>query len=167
MLHFLFTGEYQTLGLDSHDIEATALAEFKVGILAYCAALSCDLEVLRDLAKGEIIKAAPGVSLSDLQRTIREVGTKLPLDDDWFSTQMQLWIRARLDANETLFTKGRLLTIVGQDAVFDRAVTKAVVDMYARLLTSVKEREQVTAVSEDQRSLSKEQIEGASCLPCP
>jgi len=77
------------------------------------------------------------LSVFDLQCIAEEVSTKLPQQDDWFSTGIQKWIRTRLTADGTLFTDQRLLDVIGRSTIFDKAVVKSLMEMYVEKIANI------------------------------
>lgn len=130
LIHYLYTGQYQTLALGSLPEEARIATEFKRSVLAYCAARMCGIEGLEEITKGKIEELSQELSIFDLQKVTEEVSTKLPRKGDWFSAQMNKWIKSALVANDTLLAEPRFLDVIGHSAVFDRAVVKGLTEMY-------------------------------------
>jgi hypothetical protein len=130
LIHYLYTTQYQTLALGSVPDEARIATEFKRSVLAYCAARLCGIESLEELTKVKIEELSQALSIFDLQRVAEEVATKLPRKGDWFSAQMNKWIKAALVADDSLLTKTDFLDAIGKSDVFDRAVVKGLIEMY-------------------------------------
>ena len=130
LIHFLYTGQYQTLPLTSLPDEARVATEFKRSVLTYCAARVCVIEKLEELAKDKIEELSKGLSVFHLQGVTEEVASKLPRKNDWFSTQMNKWIKEALAGDDTLLSEKRFLNAIGGSAIFDRAVVKCLVEMY-------------------------------------
>lgn len=131
LIHYLFTGQYQTLALDPDDVRI--VTEFKRSVLAYCAARLCGIERLEELTKAKVEELSKGLSIFDIQKVAEEVSPKLPRKGDWFSTQINKWIKAALMADDILPTEGRLIEVIGRCTIFDKAVVKGLGEMYSEL----------------------------------
>ena len=129
-IHYLYTGKYQTLGLGTVPEEARVATEFRRSVLAYCAARICGIEKLEELTKEKIEELSKELSIFNLQGVAEEVSSKLPKKGDWFSAQMNKWIKAALVSNDSLLQENGFLDIIGRSAVFDRAVVKSLTEMY-------------------------------------
>ena len=138
LIHYIYTGQYQTLGLESVPFDLRATTEFKRGVLAYCAALLCGIESLEVLTREKMEESNKDLSLFDMQRVVEEVTPKLPRNDKWFPEHMQRWIKAKMVDDDTLITEGRLLDVIGRSALFDRAVVKGVAEMYSEQAAKAK-----------------------------
>ena len=131
LIHYLYTGEYQVLGLESIPLEARTPEEFKTSILAYCAARHCGIDSLEDLTKTKIEQLGNDLSIFDLHRVAEQVSAKLPGDADWFSAQLNRWIKSALQADDHLLSDENLFNLVR--GTFDKAILKAVAEMYTKL----------------------------------
>ena len=127
LIHYLYTGQYETLPQGS---DATVATEFRRGVLAYCAAKLCGIEKLEEITKEKIEELSKNLSIFNLQGVAEEVAPKLPRKGDWFSAQMNKWIKAALVQDDGLLSEKGFLDIIGRSAVFDRAVVKSLTEMY-------------------------------------
>jgi len=139
LIHYIYTGRYQTLGLDSIPSDLRTTIEFKRSVLAYCSALLCGIETLEELTKAKMEELSKELSIFDIQLVVEEVTPKLPQNDDWFPEQMQTWIKCKLMADDTLLIDGRLLDAIGRSALFDKAVVKGITEMYSEQVAKVKD----------------------------
>jgi hypothetical protein len=129
LIHFIYTGRYQILGLGIAPAEHKAATEFKRNVLAYCAARLCGIAKLEEFAKAKTEELQKELSIFDLQRISQEISSKLPHHDNWFSIAIQRWIKTRLTDDVMLLTDERLPEIIGKSTVFDRAVVKSLIDI--------------------------------------
>jgi len=77
VIHYLFTGNYQTLKPVDFQPPST-LSEHQKSGLAYCAARLYELESLESLAKEQIEKLEQSLSVFDITNTTRIILHKLP-----------------------------------------------------------------------------------------
>ena len=138
LIHFIYTERYQTLGLGSIPNDERARANFERSVLAYCAARLCGIEKLEEVTKERIERFGETLSVFDIQAVVENVSPKLPQNEIWFSEHLHKWIKADLMTNETLLTESHILHVIGRNALFDRAVVKAIAEMYSEKLAEVK-----------------------------
>ena len=130
LIHYLYTGFYQTLNLASLPNDVKTATEFKRSVLTYCAARLCGIEKLEELTKLKIEELSKELSLFDIQHVAEEVAPKLPRSGDWFSSQVNKLVKASLMTDDNLLRDRRLYELVGRSAVFDRALVKSLAEMY-------------------------------------
>jgi hypothetical protein len=159
LIHYLYTGQYQTLGSAAlPDVERTP-TEFKRSVLTYCAARLCGIGELEELTKSKIENLSKDLSIFDIQRVTEEISGKLPRHGDWFSAQVDSWAKAALSADDNLLTNSRIVDAIGRNAIFDKALMKALTEMYTELKAKVK---QPFAGGGRSRTISVEQEETPS-----
>lgn len=173
LIHYLLTGQYQTLGSDSVPDDWKAATEFKRSVQAYCAAILCGIEGLEDFAKTKMEELSSELSVFDMQRVLEEMSTKLPQNDAWLPGQMHKWIKGKLVLDDTLLTEGLVLDVIGRSALFDRAVVQGVTDMYSlekakvRIALNWKDSERVSQDSTTATSKANGAAEGKISLALP
>src|SRR5579871_1033538 len=157
LIHYLYTNQYQTLAPAATLPEEAKIAiGFKRSVLAYCAARLCGIEKLEEITKAKIEELSQELSIFDLQKVAKEVSTKLPKKSDWFSAQMNKWIKAALVANDNLLAEERFLEVIGHSAVFDRAVVKCLTEMYGE------QKAKNSTVHESESSVEQEPMIGST-----
>lgn len=134
LIHFIYTGQYEILGLDSASHDAKTATAFKRSVLAYFSALLCGIDKLGELTKEKMEELSKDLSIFDLQRILEEVYPKLPRDETWLPDRLQVWVKEKLDDDDdaTVLTDGRLLDVTGRIPLFDRAVLKGLAEMYIK-----------------------------------
>ncbi|KIW06417.1 uncharacterized protein PV09_02868 [Verruconis gallopava] len=130
LIHFIYTQQYQSLGLGGIPENVRAKAEFKRSILAYFAARLCEISTLEVLTKEKMEHFSKRISIYDVQEIITSVATKLPKDDIWFPEHLYRWVKGILRENDTIVSQERLLNVVGKCPLFDKALFKSVAEMY-------------------------------------
>lgn len=85
IVHFLHTGQYQTLPNDDEEtIPHNSKADFKKAIVAFLAAKKQRLTALKELAKDEIFQCAEGLSIVQVSHGVgKDVLTELAEDAAW------------------------------------------------------------------------------------
>jgi hypothetical protein len=158
LIHFIYTGRYETLPLGPIPDDAKKTAEFKRSVLAYCAARLCGIEALEDVTKVKMEEFRLGLSVFDLQHITEEVSSKLPQNNDWYSENLHNWIKDELVAHVTTITEGKLPNTIGRSVLFDRAVVKCIAEMYSEILA----KNAHPVVSENGTSSEKELTLGST-----
>jgi len=130
LIHYLYTKEYQTLSLTSLPDDVRTANEFKRSVLAYCAARLCGIEKLEELTKAKIEELSKELSIFDIQSVAEEVTPKLPRGGDWFTSQVNKWVKASLTKDDNVLRDWRLYRMVGKSTLFDRALIKAIAELY-------------------------------------
>jgi len=129
-IHYLYTGRYQTLSLGSLPDDVKTATEFKRSVLTYFAARLCGIEKLEELTKVKIEELSKELSVFDIQHVAEEVAPKFPRSGDWFSSQVDKWVKTALIANDNLLRDRRLYELVGRSTMFDRALVRSIAEMY-------------------------------------
>ena len=130
LVHFLFTGDYNTLGLGGVPEHVRATAEFKRSILAYCAARLCTIIALEELTKAEMERYSKQISISELHKVVLDIDDKIPADDLWFPEHLFRWVKNIFHENDDLVVDRVLLDLIGQCSLFDKAVVRSLSEMY-------------------------------------
>lgn len=139
MIHYLYTHQYQILGVDSLPDDERIPTEVKLSVLAYCAAKLCGIDELEALSKTKVEELSKHLSIFDIQRVTEEVAGKLPRHGDWFSTQVDAWVKAALMSDDALLSDNRIVDPIGRNAVFDKALVKCLTEMYFDLKSKLKQ----------------------------
>lgn len=135
VVHFLCTGNYETLRTTSEPGVSRMAIEFRKSMLVYQAARKYDLYGLQTYAKKYIEMFDESMSIFDRMEAAREIYSKLPKDETWLASYIdkQLQIAFSLDTN--IFQREEFYDGVGRDPVFDKAVMRTVVNIYSEVLS--------------------------------
>ncbi|KAH3434733.1 hypothetical protein KXW39_002477 [Aspergillus fumigatus] len=135
VVHFLCTGNYETLRTTSEPGVSQMAIEFRKSMLVYQAARKYDLYGLQTYAKKYIEMFGESMSIFDRMEAAREIYSKLPKDETWLASYInkQLQIAFSLDTN--IFQREEFYDGVGRDPVFDKAVMRTVVNIYSEVLS--------------------------------
>ncbi|KAJ9666184.1 hypothetical protein H2201_003618 [Coniosporium apollinis] len=130
LVHYLYTGTYQTLRPKGVSLDAIRIIEYKRSVLAYCAARRHGLPGLASLAKRNIKNLDKEISIFEFLDIASEACQKLPKTELWFSEFVQARIKAVLEANEDLLADQNLLGRIGKVAASDKTLMTGMVKTY-------------------------------------
>jgi hypothetical protein len=132
LVHFLYTGRYNTL--EPRDAASrTALSQYKLGTCAYCAAIRYKLPGLAELAKQTMIAQQDNLSIFDVLIVAREHAFPLlPDDEGWFSGYLEDAIHAAVTKDADLFTRPGFVDQIEGDRRYRQVVMKAIVNSYSQ-----------------------------------
>jgi hypothetical protein len=104
VIHYLFTGNYQSLKPVQFQPQPTRM-EYQRSGLAYCAARSYGLGGLESLAKEQMKKLEQSLSVFSIIDTARIVFHKLPESDEWYLNHLEESIRPFIEQDRSLFLR--------------------------------------------------------------
>ena len=110
MIHFLFTWEYETFGVQT----SLGIEGYKRNLLVYHAALICQIEELESIAKERAEVWWKHCHSLKSRRLPKRYLPKLNDTDVWFSNHVEERAMASFEADEALFASdGHLIGIIG------------------------------------------------------
>ena len=132
MVHFLYTGRYNTL--EPRDADArTPLSQYKLGTCAYCAAIRYKLPGLAELAKQTMLALQEDLTILDVLVVAREHAFPLlPEDETWFSSYLEDAIHTAVTKDADLFTRPGFVDQIEGDRRYRQVVMKAIVNSYSQ-----------------------------------
>ncbi|KAK9607401.1 hypothetical protein V6Z93_000947 [Aspergillus fumigatus] len=135
IVHFLCTGNYETLRTASETGVSKIAIEYRRSMLVYEAANKYGLYDLKAYAKKYIEMFGKSMSIFDRMEAAREIYSKLPKDEIWLTGYIykQLQIAFSLDRN--IFQRVDFYDGVGKDPNYDKDVMKMVVNIYSEVLS--------------------------------
>lgn len=147
LVHYLYTGTYQTL--KPTDVSAAAsdnttglegsgkarkldrLLEYKRSVRLYCTAKTYGLFRLETLCMVQIESFKDGVSIWDTLDIAEEAYKKLPIDGAvWFSMYLEGKMEAAMERDKHLLTRKKFLDRIGRTTEFDKALMKIIAKIY-------------------------------------
>jgi hypothetical protein len=134
LVHYLYTGTYQTLDDLNCSLAEQIHSEFKRAVLAYATAKKYELHGLEELAKDKIEHFGADMNIHDVVETIKDEYSKLPGNSTWFLDFLKEKARAAFEVDHTVFTKvdffGRI-----DDAALTKVLAKCVMELYEEKVT--------------------------------
>jgi hypothetical protein len=106
LVHYLYTGTYQTLGTLSFPDSTRPGVEFKRAVLAYQAAKTYELPGLQKLAKGSIERFGSGMDIFDVLEATKDILTNLSHCLPWFYGYLEEKVKLSFEKDHTIFASG-------------------------------------------------------------
>ncbi|KAB8079105.1 hypothetical protein BDV29DRAFT_112192 [Aspergillus leporis] len=136
LVHYLYTGEYETLRDSPDPSTPKRTTEYRRSVLVYLAARKYGLEGLESHAKHYMEVFDRDVPTSDILRIARSIYSRLPKDDTWFQEYVRVKVEDEFEADSGAFKRDWFLGGFGRDAGFDRLLVRIVVDVYSEKLAA-------------------------------
>ncbi|CRL21979.1 unnamed protein product [Penicillium camemberti] len=140
VLHFLYTGGYETVSSPLDEGVSDLAREYKRSVLVYYASRTWGLTDLEILAKQKMEHLDEDLPILEILRVVRDVFSRLPADETWLPS----YIRGNLQRLPKPEVAGLDLhafyNILGQDHQFDNAVMKMILEMLSISLCSMKDQ---------------------------
>lgn len=146
LVHYLYTGNYQTLKLPtisseapdgaenptatSMTPEAHSLLEYSRSVRLYCVARTYGLDGLEDMSLCHIENSQDGISIWNVLDLAKKAYEKLPDEEFWFTGYLRRKIEAALGEEADLLTRKEFLGHVGTVKKFDQALMKIIAELY-------------------------------------
>jgi hypothetical protein len=137
LVHYLYTGAYQTLKPQGVSGPPDSTTEYRRGILVYCAARSYRLDGLTDHAMRNMGLFDKHLSIFDILDIVREMYPKLLGDEIWLPDYLKTKIEAAFEADETIFTQERFLNHISEATTFNKALVMIMVRIYTDKITNM------------------------------
>ncbi|KAF7164511.1 hypothetical protein CNMCM6106_001029 [Aspergillus hiratsukae] len=135
VVHFLCTGNYETLQTAS-DPDVTNMAiEYRRSMLVYHAARKYDLYDLEMYAKKYIEMFGDSMSAFDRMEAAREIYSKLPQDEVWLPSYVNEQLRMLFSLDKKVFQREEFYHGVGKDPAFEKAIMRMIVNIYSEVLS--------------------------------
>jgi hypothetical protein len=133
-VHYLYTGNYQTL--KPHN----GTTEYRRGILTYFAAKLYGLDSLADHAMRTVGLFDKEVSIFQILDIASNVYPKLLKDELWYPDHLKTKIEAAFKADETMFAQERFLNYISEATAFNKVLVKIMVGAYTDKIKSMAEK---------------------------
>lgn len=141
LVHFLYTGAYQTLKLQDVSNDFEKAREYLRACSVYRTARSYGLYSLADLAVQNMELLDKESSLFQILDMAKDIYPKLLEDDVWFPEYLKTKIKAAFEEDETIFTQERFLNYLGEAAAFSRVLAKIMVDTLTDKIKSIAKKD--------------------------
>ncbi|KAF1962410.1 hypothetical protein CC80DRAFT_160521 [Byssothecium circinans] len=145
LVHYLFTGAYQTLYNTGASLIDEVNIEFKRAVLAYTAAKKCRLHGLRELAKNEIQRFGTEMDIFAVIEAVKDDFSKLLGDTAWFHAYLDEKVEAVFEEDRTVFEGDKFFDRVN-DVGLARVLAKCVARLYNNKIERMLSAERVPVV---------------------
>jgi hypothetical protein len=129
LVHYLYTGTYQTLD----DVEASpkeqTRIEFRRAISAYTVGETHNLHGLQQLARQEIGRLDAGMDIFDIVEASKDEYSKLPTNTFWFHDLLNEKMKTAFDEDHTVFVKDGFFNSI-DDITLTRVLIRRLMELY-------------------------------------
>jgi hypothetical protein len=137
-IHYLYTGQYQTLKASTAHGVPRGRIEYERSLLAYRAASQCGLKGLAEHARKYIRRFDKDIHLFDVLSLARRHAPRIT-EEVWFSEYLTAKILENFEAEENLFEQEGFFKGFGEAPDFDKFLAKAMAKLYARKISSIRD----------------------------
>lgn len=125
LVHFLYTGGYETLNEDILDLAR----EYKTSVLVYHTSRNWGLTGLEVLAQQKMQHLDKELPILEILRVTRDVFSSLPEGETWLLGYIQGNLQRLVKPYDPEFGLRGFYDIIGQDHRFDNAVMKMIFEI--------------------------------------
>ncbi|KAF2804327.1 uncharacterized protein BDZ99DRAFT_545605, partial [Mytilinidion resinicola] len=141
LVHYLYTGTYQTLKPRGVFGTPKTTTEYRRGFLVYYIARLYGLDGLAEHAIKNMEMFDQGLSIFEILDIARDLYPKFLKDENWLLDYLKTKIEAAFEADETIFAQERFFDHIGEAAAFNKALVKIMVGIYTDKITSLVNKE--------------------------
>ncbi|KAF1828831.1 hypothetical protein BDW02DRAFT_574522 [Decorospora gaudefroyi] len=165
LVHYLYTGTYQTLEARAEDVATPAHIKLKQAVLTFGVASAYELHDLERLAKEQIEIYGSRMDLADVLDTVRKEFSKWAWS--WFHEYLQVRAKEQFDLDHTFFTSKAYVENVGEDTL-QRFMTSYLLETFSEKLTyTLQKREGRCLDREKPDAVSDEDDAAVKTHRCP
>jgi hypothetical protein len=136
-IHYLYTGDYQTLKpVSTRDMPWHAI-EYNRSVLAYHAGVHCGLPGLAQHGKKYMQVFDKEISIFDIISLGRKHFSRI-FEDTWFFEYLTRKIKESFEAEESIFVQGQFFNGFGEASDFDRFLGMVMARVYAHKISSIR-----------------------------
>lgn len=140
VLHFLYTGGYETVSSPLDEGASDIAREYKRSVLVYYASRTWGLTDLEILAKQKMKHLDEDLPILEILRVVRDVFSSLPADETWLPSYIRENLQRLPKPEDPGLDLHEFYNILGQDHQFDNAVMKMILEMLSIRLCSMKDQ---------------------------
>lgn len=131
LVHFLYSGEYETINEPLNEDTSDIGREYKRSILVYQASRKYGVDALEARAQKYIQHFGDGLPLHDMLRITRDVFSRLPEGESWLPCFINTRLQHMLDPSKIACSLSDLYSNLGHNHHFDSIVLKMVVEIFS------------------------------------
>ncbi|KAF2469058.1 uncharacterized protein BDR25DRAFT_264224 [Lindgomyces ingoldianus] len=150
LVHYLYTGVYQTLdNMETSPVKEVHI-EFKRAVLAYITAKTYELAGLQQLAMHKVEHYGTEMNIFDVVEALNEDFSKLPGNTHWLQDYLNGKIKTAFEEDHTTFAKDDFFGRISNVAL-NKVLVKRVVELYNNKLSCMLniEKDSIQRVSEE------------------
>jgi hypothetical protein len=159
LVHYLYTGTYQTLEAEEEDAVARAYTKFKQAFLTFVLASAYELHDLERLAKEQIKRHGSQMALVEVLETVRKEFSKI--SRCWFHEYLQARAKEEFDLDYTFCTSKAFIKSVGEGTLH-RFMTSHLLEIFSDKLTDSLQRRECCCLEEEKPYAVLDKVEEAA-----
>jgi hypothetical protein len=145
LVHYLYTGAYQTLyNKEAGSVDEVKI-EFKRAVLAYTAAERYSLQGLQDLAKNNIEHLGTEMDVFDIAKAVKDDFSRLLGANAWFHDYLKEKAKAMFEKDRTVFARDDIFGPIN-DVGLARVLAKCVLGLYNDMIERMLSAERVPTI---------------------
>lgn len=168
LVHYLYTGTYQTLETKSDDAASMTHIKFKQALLVFAIATMYELPDLEGLAKEQIRTHGSLMALDEVLDTTKKCTWFPKMAWSWFHEYLQDRVKEQFDLDYAYFTRKVYINSVG-DGALHKFMTCHLLETFTEKLTHVLQKWEGHCVNEERADAVLDGVEDtagqAQCFP--
>jgi hypothetical protein len=145
IIHYLYTGGYQTVKLPSTYELPRRTVEYTRSVFAYRAAVSHGLDGLAEHAKRYMQIFDKEVSIMEIISLGRKAFPRIS-EEPWFSEYLTTRITASFEADERVFQREQFFEGFGESPDFDKFLGRVMAQVYSSKISAIRCRQDCGSV---------------------
>jgi hypothetical protein len=159
LVHYLYTGTYQTLEAKGEVAATPAHTKFKQALLTFVLASAYELQDLERLAKEQIEIYGSHMALVEVLDTVRKEFSKVA--SSWFHKYLQARAKEQFDLDHTFFTSKAFIESVGKGTLH-RFMTCHLLEIFSEKLTRTLQRGESRCLDKGKSDAVPDEVEDAA-----
>jgi hypothetical protein len=159
LVHYLYTGKYQTLEAKGEEEVAPAHIKLKQALLTFVLASAYDLHDLKSLAKEQIEIYGSRMALVQILDTVKEEFSKMTWC--WFHEYLQARADEQFDLDFTIFKSKAFIESVGEGTLY-RFMTSHLLERFSKELTHTLQRRGSHCLDKEKPDTVLDDVENAA-----
>lgn len=126
MVHFLYTGDYETVSSPLDEGTSDLIREYKRSVLVYQASSTCGIVDLELIANQKMQQLDEELPILEILRAMRDVFSSLPVGETWLPGCIQGNLQRLLKTEDLGLCLRDFYNILGLDHRFDNVLMKMI-----------------------------------------
>ncbi|GLA78838.1 hypothetical protein AtubIFM55763_000730 [Aspergillus tubingensis] len=140
MVHFLYTGGYETVNSPLNEGTSDISREYKKSVLIYHASRTYGLLELENLAKQKMKQLDEEVPILEVLQITRDIFPSLPAGEAWLPSYIEGKLQRLLAPEDLALGLREFYNILGRDHQFDIVVMKMIFEILSNRLLSMQDQ---------------------------
>ncbi|KAI9042483.1 uncharacterized protein KD926_005564 [Aspergillus affinis] len=140
MVHFLYTGGYETVNSPLDEGTSDISREYKKSVLVYHASRTYGLPELETIAKQKMKQLDEEIPILEVLQVTRDVFSSLPAGETWLPSYIGENLQRLLEPEDPALGLREFYNILGRDHQFDIVVMKMILEILSIRLFSMQDQ---------------------------